>query len=115
MVVCTLIGETITFVTLIDEAVASALHSVGALAHVTRRRVMSLLLEYDNMRRERLAEILSEDDSIQDTDAERLEAELHYHHLPKLDEGMLVDYDHRNGDVVLWEDPETVAKLLGQI
>ncbi|QFU82721.1 DUF7344 domain-containing protein [Natronorubrum aibiense] len=64
---------------------------------------MSVLLEHDVLRREQLARELAEDDDVPKTNTERIDVELHHYHLPKLDAEQFVDYDCRNGDVVLWK------------
>ncbi|SIR77085.1 DUF7344 domain-containing protein [Natronorubrum thiooxidans] len=112
-IVCLVLEGTVAVVALLDETAASALQSGGALAHVTRRRVMSLLVEHDVLRREQVARELADDDAVPEAETERIDVELHHHHLPKLDDEQFIDYDHRSGDVVLWEDADTVTELIG--
>ncbi|MFC4436866.1 MULTISPECIES: DUF7344 domain-containing protein [Natrialbaceae] len=107
-----LVEAAIALVSLIDEVCIYALKSSGALAHPVRRRVVSILVDYDVLRREELAELIATGGSISRNDSERLEIALHHAHLPKLDEELLIDYDQRTGDVVLWEDPDTVNEML---
>ncbi|WP_455363912.1 DUF7344 domain-containing protein [Natronococcus wangiae] len=112
MVIGTAAEPAIALIALIDEIFVYALQSTAVLGNTIRRRVVSILVEDGAVRRKKVAELLADDETISQDDVERLEIALHHHHLPVLDEELFVEYDHRNGDVVLWKDAETAAELL---
>ncbi|MFC4544735.1 hypothetical protein ACFO5R_22635 [Halosolutus amylolyticus] len=112
MVVCTVAEVAVAVAALVDEVAVYALQSTGVLGHPVRRRVVSVLIEHDILRREEVAEMLADDETIAQSDPDRIELMLHHQHLPHLDEELFVEYDHRTGDVVLWKDPAVAADLV---
>ena len=77
-----------------------------------RRTVLSVLVDERQTTRAKLASELASDDAIPATDVESLEIALHHNHLPKLADERYIEYDTRNGDVVLWKGRETVREEL---
>lgn len=108
----TVVEAVVTLASFVDEFCVYALQSSSTLAHPVRRRVLSVLIDRGVVRREALAESIAADGSIAPDDRGRVEIALHHEHLPKLEDGQLIEYDHRNGDVVLWADPDAAAELL---
>ncbi len=84
----------------------------GAFTHPVRQKVLVLLADDGSLTRAELAEKLVRDEDVSYERVERMEVALHHNHLPKLEDYQYIEYDARNGDVVLWEDPETVRGLL---
>ncbi|WP_317176074.1 DUF7344 domain-containing protein [Halomontanus rarus] len=108
----TLVEAAIAFASLIDEICIYVLQSSGVLAHPVRRRVVSILVTHNVLRREDIAASVAADESVPQDDLEQIEAALHHIHLPKLDEELLIEYDQRNGDVALWKDRDTATEML---
>jgi len=77
-----------------------------------RRKILSVLADEETMTRTDLAEILADDEDIPTADIDSLPISLHHNHLPSLDDSNHIEYDARNGDIVLWEDPERVRAQL---
>lgn len=96
----------------LDELGLNFLGGYGVLAHPVRQKVLALLADDDSLTRTELAEAAARDEDVPYESVERLEVVLHHNHLPKLEDRQYVEYDARNGDVVLWDDPETVRSLL---
>lgn len=78
------------------------------LADTDRRRVVAALLETETTTidalSERLADARQQDDTDAESDADRIERVkigLVHDHLPRLAEHGVIEYDARNGDVVL--------------
>lgn len=96
----------------LDEFTVALGNVLSALCHPIRRSVLAKLARDGSVTRRTLAETVAADGAVDEADVDRVEVSLHHNHLPKLaDEGYL-DYDRRHGDVVLWEDPETVRALI---
>ncbi|MFC7214659.1 hypothetical protein ACFQO4_11300 [Saliphagus sp. GCM10025334] len=102
----------LAFAGLLDDALVYLVQSSGVLGHPVRRRVMSLLVDREIATREELVAMLSDDETLSEREVERLETMLHHDHLPRLEEELLVEYDDRNGDVVLRTDPAEARELL---
>lgn len=96
----------------LDDLGLSYLSGCGVLTHPVRQKVLSLLADDDSLTRTELAEAAAEDEDVPCESVERLEVTLHHDHLPKLADHQYVEYDARNGDVVLWDDPEFVKSVL---
>lgn len=77
-----------------------------------RGKILSVIVERGEVTRPELAKLLAADPSIPTSDARRLETVLHHNHLPKLDRELYLEYDHRTGDVVRWQDPLTIEAEL---
>lgn len=92
----------------IEEVATTGWQTIAPLAHPLRRTILTRLLERPVWTRDELAESLVADESVPHDDFTRLELVLHHHHLPKLDASQYVEYDRRNGDVVLWKDDQCV-------
>ena len=74
---------------------------------------MAILVEQRHMTLRDLAErIAAEPNDVSERDPGTLELVLHHNHLPRLDDELYVEYDPRAGDVILWEDPQTVSRRL---
>lgn len=97
----------------LDNAGYSALGGSSVLAHPIRRTALCFLIDEPQMTRRELAEkIADEVNDVSVTDRDTLEVVLHHNHLPRLHDERYVEYDPRNGDVVLWKDPEAVDRQL---
>lgn len=96
----------------LDELGPDLLSGYGVLTHPVRQKVLSLLADGECLTRTELAEAAARDADVPYESVDRLEVVLHHEHLPKLEDCQYVEYDARNGDVVLWDDPETVRLLL---
>ena len=95
-----------------DDLALSVVGAACVLGHPVRRRVLSRLTDEPRVELEELAATLADDDAVPTDDPDRIAVALHHNPLPRLDDELYVEYDHRNGDVVLWKDPETVTAKL---
>lgn len=96
----------------LDEFGLAVANAFGALGHPVRRTVLEYLCEEHRLHREEIVERAAADPDLSWEDAERFEIGLHHNHLPKLEEAGYVEYDWRNGDVVLWMDEDDVRAEL---
>lgn len=96
----------------LDDLGITLTQGFGALTHPVRKKALELMADEGVLTRTELAEAVATDEGVPREDADRLKAAMHHNHLPKLDDHQYVEYDERNGDVVLWTDPETVRSLL---
>lgn len=78
-----------------------------------RRKILSILADQETTTRSELAAELATDEDVSATDVEALETSLHHNHLPKLDDEQYIEYDVRNGDVVLWKQEDALRSQLG--
>lgn len=100
-------------VSTLDDGGISSIGAGSVLSQPVRRAAMTILINQRQMTRRELAEKISEESkSVSATDPDTLEVSLHYNHLPRLNDELYVEYDPRSGDVVLWEDPQVVARQL---
>lgn len=81
----------------------------SALAHPTRRRILTAIMD-DNPRRQEAFEAVEfrSDDATRET----IEIELRHSHLPHLDEAGFVDWRRRTGEVTRGEAFEEIRPLL---
>lgn len=77
-----------------------------------RRRILSILAEEGNTTRSELAAMLATDESIPAANTESFEIRLHHDHLPRLADEQYIQYDARNGDIVLWKEPQWILARL---
>lgn len=110
--VVALIEAAVASVSLVDDICIYALQTTGVLAHPIRRRIVAILVDRNTVHRKELAQLLASDEMIAQDDSERIEIALHHNRLPKLNDELVVEYDRRNGDVVLWVDSDTATKML---
>lgn len=76
------------------------------------RRILSILAEEGNTTRSELAAVLAADETIPAADIRSFEISLHHDHLPRLADEHYIEYDARNGDIVLWKEPQWILSLL---
>lgn len=112
MPACVASEVALLFASFVDDAAVYALQSTGLLSSTVRRNVLVTLLQTDTIHRKELAQRLAAAETVPQSDPEHIELVLHHHHLPRLADEQFIDYDARNGDIVLWKDPETAAALL---
>lgn len=103
-----------TLLMLPDELGIPFVETSTVLAHPVRRKVLALLVEHGEITRTELAERIARDEEVPTESRYHLEILLHHNHLPRLDEELYVEYDPRNGDIVLWEDPRAVMSQLNE-
>jgi hypothetical protein len=73
-----------------------------------RRTILTVLADEETMTRTSLAALLAADEDVPTADTRSLEIVLHHSHLPKLDDENYIEYDARSGDIVLWQDRESI-------
>ena len=78
----------------------------------TRGKILSILVDRDEMTRSELAEHLAADPSVHSSDVDHLEIVLHHKHLPKLEQNSYLEYDYRTGIVVQLQDPREIRSQL---
>ena len=95
-----------------DELGITVANALGVVTHPVRKKVLTLLTEQPVRTRSEIAEAAAKDDDVPYESMDRLELLLHHNHLPRLADHQYIEYDTRHGDVVLWEDPDTVKSVL---
>jgi len=99
---------------LFDDLGISVAMALGVVTHPVRQKVLTLLTEKPVRTRSEIAEAAATDDAVPYENTDRLEVLLHHNHLPRLADHQYLEYDTRQGDVVLREDPEIVTSVLEQ-
>ena len=77
-----------------------------------RRKILSILVDREEVTRSELAKHLAADPSINTSGIDHLEVVLHHKHLPKLNQGSYLEYDYRTGVVVRSQDPFEIKSQL---
>jgi hypothetical protein len=95
-----------------DELGVTVANALGVVTHPVRKKALTLLTEQPVRTRFEIAEAAASDDDVPYESIDRLELLLHHDHLPRLADHQYLEYDTRHGDVVLWEDPETIKSVL---
>lgn len=63
------------------------------VTHPLRRKILTNLIERNELPRSELADLLATDPDIPASDTHHLEVVLHHIHLPKLDDALFLEYD----------------------
>lgn len=84
--------------------------ALEVLASAQRRRLLGYLLDETDppTNRDELAEQMA----VRDADRQTVETSLAHHHLPRLDDVGVIEYDHRSGGVRFDETLEDLEPLL---
>ena len=84
------------------------------LANPARRHVLRTLLETSATTIDDLAERLAGAPNVDGRSIDRTKIELVHDHLPRLEDHGVIEYDDRNGDVVL-DDPDDLESYLSVV